>query len=43
MQNDKKDICASRKQLTGMVSSDRMDKTIVVKVMSLSKHAMYKK
>lgn len=43
MQNDKKDTCALRKQLTGMVSSDKMDKTIVVKVMSLSKHAMYKK
>jgi len=43
MQNDKKDTCVSRKQLTGMVSSDKMDKTIVVKVMSLSKHAMYKK
>jgi small subunit ribosomal protein S17 len=43
MQNDKKDTRRLRKQLTGLVSSDRMDKTIVVKVMSLSKHAKYKK
>ena len=43
MQNDKKDTCKRRKQFTGLVSSDKMDKTIVVKVMSLSKHAMYKK
>ena len=43
MQNDKKDRCGSRRQLTGRVSSDKMDKTIVVRVMSLSKHAKYKK
>jgi len=43
MQNDKKDTRGLRKQLTGMVSSDRMDKTIVVKVTRLSKHAKYKK
>lgn len=43
MQNNKKDVCRPRKQLTGLVSSDKMDKTIVVKVMSLSKHAKYKK
>jgi len=43
MQNDKKEITTSRKQLIGLVSSDKMDKTIVVKVMRLTKHAMYKK
>jgi len=43
MQNDKKEDTLSRKQLIGLVSSDKMDKTIVVKVMRLTKHAMYKK
>ncbi len=43
MQNDKKDTRGLRKQLTGLVSSDSMDKTIVVKVMRLCKHAKYKK
>ena len=43
MQSNDKPAVTGRKQLEGVVSSDRMDKTIVVKVMRLSKHAKYKK
>lgn len=44
MQNESKAADrAHRKQLTGVVTSDKMDKTIVVSVMTFSKHAKYKK
>jgi small subunit ribosomal protein S17 len=33
----------SRRKFTGTVVSDKMDKTIVVSVMSFSKHPKYKK
>ncbi len=32
-----------KRQLTGMVVSDKMDKTVVVKVERLVKHKLYKK
>ena len=34
---------SSKKILTGFVSSDKMDKTIVVKITRLTKHPKYKK
>jgi small subunit ribosomal protein S17 len=43
MQNEIKEKDRNRKKLTGIVVSDKMDKTIVVQVMSLSKHPKYKK
>ncbi len=43
MQSNDKPAVKSRKQLEGVVSSDRMDKTIVVKVLRFTKHAKYKK
>jgi small subunit ribosomal protein S17 len=33
----------SRRNFTGVVLSDKMDKTVVVSVMSFSKHPKYKK
>jgi len=33
----------NRKEFTGIVTSDKMQKTIVVKIMHLSKHAKYGK
>ena len=42
MQNSK-DIIKNKKTLTGTVVSDKMDKTIVVRVMSFTKHKKYKK
>ncbi|NQT90973.1 MAG: 30S ribosomal protein S17 [Candidatus Omnitrophica bacterium] len=41
MQN--KGTKAKRKILTGLVKSDKMDKTLVVQVMRTTKHAKYKK
>lgn len=32
-----------RKKLTGVVISDKMDKTVIVRVMGLKKHKMYRK
>jgi small subunit ribosomal protein S17 len=42
MQNNV-EIGKSRRRFTGTVVSDKMDKTIVVSVMSFSKHSKYKK
>lgn len=41
MQNN--GLKSNRKILTGVVTSDKMDKTIVVQVMRLTKHPKYKK
>lgn len=41
MQNN--DLKSNRKILTGMVTSDKMNKTIVVQVTRLTKHPKYKK
>ncbi|NQT95160.1 MAG: 30S ribosomal protein S17 [Candidatus Omnitrophica bacterium] len=43
MQSEVKASIKGHKVLTGTVTGDKMDKTIVVKVMSLDKHPVYKK
>jgi len=43
MQNEAKAAVKVRKLVTGVVTSDKMDKTIVVKVTSLDKHPKYRK
>ena len=37
------DVKAKQRVLTGVVTSDKMDKTIVVQVMGFTKHKKYKK
>ena len=44
MQNNRSDTATvSRREITGVVKSDKMDKTIVVHVMRLAKHPKYQK
>jgi len=43
MQSETKAVTKRRKIFTGVVTSDKMDKTIVVRVTTLDKHKMYKK
>lgn len=43
MQNKAKGSVKRTKVVTGVVTSDAMDKTIAVRVTRLSKHPMYKK
>ena len=43
MQNKTESSVKSRRRFTGVVTSDKMDKTIVVKVTSYTKHPKYKK
>lgn len=43
MQNNTEIKAKSARKFTGVVVSDKMDKTIVVKVMRFTKHAKYKK
>jgi len=43
MQNNTQEAKKLRKSLTGTVTSDKMDKTIVVRVKDLSVHPKYKK
>jgi len=43
MQNSTQSVGSRRKVLTGIVTSDKMQKTIVVKVTRLTRHKKYKK
>ena len=43
MQNNTRSTKPRRRILTGVVTGDRMDKTIVIRVTSMAKHRKYKK
>ncbi len=43
MENNIEELKSKRKVFTGKVSSNKMDKTIVVKIESKKLHALYKK
>jgi small subunit ribosomal protein S17 len=43
MQNNVELNTRSRRKFSGIVASDKMDKTIIVKVVSFAKHKKYKK